>query len=201
MTDIEIAQKNVMVPVTEVAAKIGIGADKLELYGPYKAKLTFDELRALQEKAASKPGKLILVTAVTDTFLKAKPDMSQAHRVRTVMQNYYLYQKGAYYITEDNKIHVNIDKVVNATYSMLEKIIRIQLDDKFENAKKYIDDYFKWTPQMQVIADKLQELSAVLNCKVENKLADEFLYTDPNCFWDDYYSFIYEEIDNNENDE
>ena len=119
--------------------------------------------------------KKILVTAVTDTFLKAKPDMSQAHRVRTVMQNYYLYQKGAYYITEDNKIHVNIDKVVNATYSMLEKIIRIQLDDKFENAKKYIDDYFIWTPQMQVIADKLQELSAVLNCKVENKLADEIL--------------------------
>ncbi|MBR6340822.1 MAG: formate--tetrahydrofolate ligase, partial [Treponema sp.] len=67
MTDIEIAQKNVMVPVTEVAAKIGIPADKLELYGPYKAKLTFDELRALQEKAASKPGKLILVTAVTPT--------------------------------------------------------------------------------------------------------------------------------------
>ena len=67
MTDIEIAQKNVMVPVTEIAAKIGIGADKLELYGPYKAKLTFDELRALQEKAASKPGKLILVTAVTPT--------------------------------------------------------------------------------------------------------------------------------------
>ena len=67
MTDIEIAQKNVMVPVTDVAAKIGIGADKLELYGPYKAKLTFDELRALQEKAASKPGKLILVTAVTPT--------------------------------------------------------------------------------------------------------------------------------------
>ena len=67
MTDIEIAQKNVMVPVTEVAAKIGIPADKLELYGPYKAKLTFDELRTLQEKAASKPGKLILVTAVTPT--------------------------------------------------------------------------------------------------------------------------------------
>ena len=67
MTDIEIAQKNVMVPVTDVAAKIGIPADKLELYGPYKAKLTFDELRALQEKAAKAPGKLILVTAVTPT--------------------------------------------------------------------------------------------------------------------------------------
>ncbi|SFI82280.1 Formate-tetrahydrofolate ligase [Treponema bryantii] len=67
MTDIEIAQKNKMIPVADVAAKIGISADKLENYGPYKAKITFDELRALQEKAESKPGKLILVTAVTPT--------------------------------------------------------------------------------------------------------------------------------------
>ena len=67
MTDIEIAQKNKMLPVAEVAAKIGISADKLENYGPYKAKITFGELRTLQQKAASKPGKLILVTAVTPT--------------------------------------------------------------------------------------------------------------------------------------
>ena len=67
MTDIEIAQKNKMIPVAEVAAKIGITADKLENYGPYKAKITFEELRTLQEKAAAKPGKLILVTAVTPT--------------------------------------------------------------------------------------------------------------------------------------
>ena len=67
MTDIEIAQKNKMIPVADVAAKIGITADKLENYGPYKAKITFEELRALQEKAAKNPGKLILVTAVTPT--------------------------------------------------------------------------------------------------------------------------------------
>ena len=67
MTDIEIAQNNKMIPVADVAAKIGITADKLENYGPYKAKITFEELRTLQEKAASNPGKLILVTAVTPT--------------------------------------------------------------------------------------------------------------------------------------
>lgn len=67
MTDIEIAQKNKMIPVTDVAAKIGISADKLENYGPYKAKITFDELRNLQNKAAKNPGKLILVTAITPT--------------------------------------------------------------------------------------------------------------------------------------
>ena len=67
MTDIEIAQKNVMEPISEVAKKIGISDDKLDLYGNYKAKVTFEELKILQEKAHSNPGKLILVTAVTPT--------------------------------------------------------------------------------------------------------------------------------------
>ena len=67
MTDIQIAQANKMIPIAEVAAKIGIPSDKLELYGNYKAKLSFDELKTLQDKAAKKPGKLILVTAVTPT--------------------------------------------------------------------------------------------------------------------------------------
>ncbi|MBR5646138.1 MAG: formate--tetrahydrofolate ligase [Treponema sp.] len=67
MTDIEIAQANVMAPITEIAQKIDIPEDKLELYGKYKAKITFDELKTLQEKAAKKSGKLILVTAVTPT--------------------------------------------------------------------------------------------------------------------------------------
>lgn len=67
MTDIEIAQKNVMEPITKIATKIGISENQLEQYGPYKAKITFEELKALQKKATEKPGKLILVTAVTPT--------------------------------------------------------------------------------------------------------------------------------------
>jgi formate--tetrahydrofolate ligase len=69
MTDIEIAQKTEMLPVTDVAAKINIAPDCLDMYGKYKAKLTFEELRALQAKAAdpAKRGKLILVTAMTPT--------------------------------------------------------------------------------------------------------------------------------------
>ena len=69
LTDIEISQQNKMIPITEVAAKIGITEDELELYGKYKAKITMDELRSLQKKAAdpAKRGKLILTTAVTPT--------------------------------------------------------------------------------------------------------------------------------------
>ena len=69
MTDIEIAQNNKMVDITEIAKKINITEDQLDLYGKYKAKLTFEELNALQAKASdpAKRGKLILVTAMTPT--------------------------------------------------------------------------------------------------------------------------------------
>ena len=69
MTDIEIAQKNIMSPIEEVAAKIDIEKDDLDFYGSYKAKITMKKLRALQKKAEdpSARGKLILVTAITPT--------------------------------------------------------------------------------------------------------------------------------------
>jgi hypothetical protein len=95
----------------------------------------------------------IIVTAVVDTFLKVKPKLQQAHRVRTVMQNYYLFKKGAYDIKE-GKIHVNIDKVVQGANDMLKEIVRVQIDDSFEKGEKYVTDYFVWTKEMQLIGEK-----------------------------------------------
>lgn len=63
-TDIEIAQEAVMEPITKVAESIGIEADDLELYGKYKAKLSEEFLRKIQDRPN---GKLILVTAINPT--------------------------------------------------------------------------------------------------------------------------------------
>ena len=115
----------------------------------------------------------IIVTATTDLFIKTKPTLSQAHRVRTVMQNYYLWQRGAYNITEQGKILVNVDNVVPAAYDMLTKIVAIQINDSYADAQRYVNDNFIWTDEMQLIADKLKNLSSFLNCKVENELADK----------------------------
>ena len=63
-SDIQIAQEAEMIPIKEVAEKLGIGEDDLELYGKYKAKLS-DELI---ERVKDQPdGKLILVTAINPT--------------------------------------------------------------------------------------------------------------------------------------
>ena len=117
----------------------------------------------------------MIVTAVVDTFLKVEPTLAQAHRVRTVMQNYYLYQKGAYNITSDGKIHVNIENVVDAAYDMLTEIIRVQIDNVFEEGEEYVKKYFHWTEEMKIIGDKLQKLNSILNSVVENELADKLL--------------------------
>lgn len=64
LSDIEIAQQAKMQKITEVAAKLGITEDDIEMYGPYKAKLSMDLIRRKMEE---KPGKLVLVTAITPT--------------------------------------------------------------------------------------------------------------------------------------
>ena len=116
----------------------------------------------------------IIVTAVVDTFLKVKPKLSQAHRVRTVMQNYYLFKRGAYEI-KDGKIHVNIDKVVPGANEMLSEIVRVQIDDDITKGEKYVMDNFVWTDEMQLIGEKLQKISKELNGRLENELADKLL--------------------------
>ncbi|MGQ7446961.1 formate--tetrahydrofolate ligase [Streptococcus suis] len=63
-TDIEIAQSVTLKPITEIVEKVGISFDDIELYGKYKAKLSFDKIDAVKDNA---PGKLILVTAINPT--------------------------------------------------------------------------------------------------------------------------------------
>ncbi len=63
-TDIEIAQEAVMENITEVAKKLGITEDELELYGRYKAKISDEYIESISQR---EDGKLILVTAINPT--------------------------------------------------------------------------------------------------------------------------------------
>ena len=64
LSDIEIAQHAKMLKITDVAAKLGISEEDIEMYGRYKAKLSMDLIRRLENEKA---GKLVLVTAITPT--------------------------------------------------------------------------------------------------------------------------------------
>ncbi|MBS4215940.1 formate--tetrahydrofolate ligase [Neobacillus rhizophilus] len=63
-SDIEIAQGSKMLPIVDVANRLGLEEDDLELFGKYKAKLSTDALAKLKTKES---GKIILVTAISPT--------------------------------------------------------------------------------------------------------------------------------------
>lgn len=117
----------------------------------------------------------IIVTTIVDNFLKSKPTLSQAHRVRTVMQNKYFAERGAYSITKEGKILVDIEKVVPIAKEMLAEIVRIQIDCDFDKAEKYVLENFVWTDNMELIAKKLQKVNKALNGTLETELADKLL--------------------------
>lgn len=170
-----------------------IGHENAHSLGPKKACETLGKYRNIIEENKADMGSLafvdlltelgmyteeqrkqIIVTTVADNFLKSKPTLSQAHRVRTVMQNKYFAERGAYDII-DGKIHVNIDKVVPIAKEMLSEIIRIQIDGDFDKAEKYVLDNFVWTDNMELIAQKLQKVSKYLNGRTESPLAELLL--------------------------
>ena len=170
-----------------------IGHENAHSLGPKKACETLGKYRNIIEENKADMGSLafvdlltelgmyteeqrkqIIVTTITDNFLKSKPTMSQAHRVRTVMQNKYFAERGAYEII-DGKIHVNIEKVVPIAKEMLAEIIRIQIDGNFDKAEKYVLDNFVWTDNMELIGQKLQKISKTLNGRTESELAEKLL--------------------------
>ena len=63
-TDIEIAQAATLKPIVEIAERIGLTFDDLELYGKYKAKIDYQTIEKVKQ---NKDGKLILVTAINPT--------------------------------------------------------------------------------------------------------------------------------------
>ena len=64
LTDIEIAQQAEMKPIKNVAAKLGMSEDDIEMYGKYKAKLSDEYIQSVKD---NKNGKLVLVTAINPT--------------------------------------------------------------------------------------------------------------------------------------
>ena len=170
-----------------------IGHENAHSLGPKKACETLGKYRNIIEENKADMGSLafvdlltelglyteeqrkqIIVTTIADNFLKSKPTLSQAHRVRTVMQNKYFSERGAYDII-DGKIHVNIDKVVPIAKEMLSEIIRIQIEGDFDKAEKYVLDNFVWTENLELISQKLQKINKTLNGRTESELAENLL--------------------------
>ncbi len=117
----------------------------------------------------------IIVTYAADNMLKSKPELSQAHRVRSVMQNYYFILNKAISISSDGFLSIDIEKMVQTAQKMLSEIIKVQLSKDFLAGEKYVNDYFVWTDEMELISQKLKKISKRLNGTTEQKLAEYLL--------------------------
>ena len=117
----------------------------------------------------------IIVTYAANNMMTSKPKMSQAHRVRSVMQNYYFIKEGAMEISKDGILSIDTDKMVPAARKMLEEIIQVQMSGDFTKGEKYVNDYFVWTPEMEKMSENIKKVSKTLNGRVESPLADELM--------------------------
>ena len=117
--------------------------------------------------------KQIIVTYAADNFLKAKPTLSQAHRVRTVMQTKYFLENNAIFLNSDGLLEIDMDKMVPTAQKMLAEIVRVQLSKDFAAGEKYVLDNFVWTDEMEIISKKLKEIDKSLNGTLVTPLADK----------------------------
>jgi len=89
LSDIKIAQKAEIKPIKEIAEKAGIEEKYLELYGNYKAKVSLDILKKLQDRPY---GKYIDVTAITPTRKNSYNHWAFSGNRKTWEKCFYLYK-------------------------------------------------------------------------------------------------------------
>lgn len=105
----------------------------------------------------------IITTEITDSFLKAKPNLTQAHRVRTVMILGRLLKEKAIVLDTKDKLNIDFDKVIEVSKIMLSEVVGLQLQASVIDAEAYINKYFKWTKDMQRVAVIKKQNSKLLN--------------------------------------
>ena len=77
-SDIEIAREATMLPIGDIAAKLGVSADAVEPYGKHIAKISLEFVKQVADRP---DGRLILVTAITPTLpARARPRRRWAQR-------------------------------------------------------------------------------------------------------------------------
>ena len=100
--------------------------------------------------------KIYTTWVVYRLFLKAQP--LEAHRVGELIHFNFLHDNGAFYIDENNKLHINFDRFHDVVFAMLKETIEVQLSKSSEKAKAFIDKYTNWGKHSQYIAEVQKEL-------------------------------------------
>ena len=119
----------------------------------------------------------IMVTSLSKSFPKGKPNYDQPHRVRAVMICNRMLTEGAIKF-ENEKLVFDFDKVIKTAKTMMAEVVRLQLDANVKKAGDYVDKWFVWSKEIEAIAEIIKKYSKALNGYIITPLADEFLKSD-----------------------
>lgn len=89
----------------------------------------------------------------------SKPDVTQAHRFREIMQLNYFIENGAINFKENGKLLINPEKFPQTANAMLKDVIQLQLDGDANKVKAFTEKYGKWTPALEYAGKMLKSLS------------------------------------------
>ena len=117
----------------------------------------------------------ILFRAVQRGIMASKPKMSQAHRMKALIQMNYLIEDGAVQISDDGIISADLEKVFESSKKMLKEIIEIQLSHNAKKAEEFINKYYYWPDSLEKVAQNIIKISKILNPEIVSPLADKLL--------------------------
>ncbi len=97
---------------------------------------------------------------VGNLFLRAKPFLSQPHRVADLIEFNYLLESKAIWFDDAKKMHIDFDIIGSTMYKLLEETIRVQLSKSVEVASEFINRWATWGEWPRYIAGIQQELGS-----------------------------------------
>ncbi|MBP3340632.1 MAG: hypothetical protein J6L47_03140 [Alphaproteobacteria bacterium] len=113
-----------------------------------------------------------LITSWLVAYLYPGANFSRAHAKRNIMQHNMLFDCGAIRLDSSNRMVIDFDAVIARGQKMLCDVIDIQLSKNPEMARRYIEKYAVWSPQLDVLGSKLANVDKQRNSYIVEPLAD-----------------------------
>lgn len=117
----------------------------------------------------------ILLTWAVDQLPLSEPTLTQAHRVREVMQLNYFIDKKAIKVEKGGKLSIDFKNILSVAKEMLTKVIQVQLDGDPVKAKAFVDKYRAWNDLLEYVSKEKKKLKPKPYKIIVHTLADKIL--------------------------
>lgn len=113
-----------------------------------------------------------IITSWLVAYLYPAANFKTAHSKRNIMQHNMLFENDAIKLDNSGRMVIDFNRVTERGYKMLSDAIGIQLSGDPDMARRYIEKYAVWSPQLQVLGKKLSTADKQRNSYIVEPLAD-----------------------------